>query len=958
MQTCGLSYPDLLVFFVDASSEDRIKEDYQAIVRSRGIAYRTSTYESALQWLTNTEASWLIIADNADDPNLDLYPFVPQNPRGHFIVTSRNANQALMARSCAHHIDELGVTDSIKLLLDVSGYGSIDVNITHATTIANALGHLPLAIVQAAAYIYKHKCLPNYLNLYNESREKILSQTAKELPHGYNLSVATTLEMSFNKLSIQSQGALCVLSFLQNTSIEHQIIEMAARNRFFYASGEASGADINRLKEINEESNALSNIFCSGGQWSELEFNEIIEPCFQYSLLQCTTSIDGQKFYSMHILAQNWLQIQSISTDQQSLKRLARRMLLSVVREGSLYEHIYLHQMLLPHLRPFCDQPIGVATDDALLYRVLSDSKDDSTATIHMTSYIELMKDIVAVDSLERLKAMTNLTWSLRASGRNNEAVSTGEETMELCTMSLGKDDPITLTSMSHLALAYQALGEYTKARDLNEETLRLRRQTLGPEHPDTLISMNNFALDYVNQGEYEKAQDLYQQTLALRKKVSGTEHPDTLMAMSNLAWNYSNQGEYEKARELDEQALALRKKVLGPEHPDTLFSMSNLASNYRNQREYGKARELDEPTLALRKKVLGLEHPDTLTSMNNLACNYDSQGEYEKAQELYEQTLALRKKVLGPEHPDALWSINNLALNYSDQGKYEKARELDEQTLALRKKVLGPEHPDTLVSMNNLAWNYCNQGEYEKARELHEQTLAFRKKVLGPEHPDTLLSMSNLALNYSNQGKYKKARELDEQTLTLRKKVLGPEHPDTLLSMSNLAVDYSNQGKHEKARALGEQTLALRKKVLGLEHPDTLFSMSNLAFYYGSQGKGRKARELDEQTLALRKKVLGPEHPDTLMSMNNLAWEHSNLGEYEKARQMHEETLALRRRVLGPTHPDTLLSISNLIYCLRALWLNKEAQEVNIPLIYQSKSHVYISPPFLPFLLNKVLKS
>ncbi|PVF90753.1 hypothetical protein CPB86DRAFT_593275, partial [Serendipita vermifera] len=137
---------NLLVFFVDASSEDQIKEDYRSIIRSRGIAHRTSTYEHALQWLANTDTPWLIIADNADEPELDLHPFVPRCARNHFIITSRNVNQGLMAGTHTYLVQELAADDSVKLLLDVSGYSSTGANNECAMAIVNTLGHLPLAI--------------------------------------------------------------------------------------------------------------------------------------------------------------------------------------------------------------------------------------------------------------------------------------------------------------------------------------------------------------------------------------------------------------------------------------------------------------------------------------------------------------------------------------------------------------------------------------------------------------------------------------------------------------------------------------------------------------------------------------------------------------------------------------------------------------------------------------------
>jgi hypothetical protein len=490
------SNPDLLVFFVDASSEDRIKEDYQSIIRSRGIAYRSSTYETALQWFASVGIPWLIIADNVEDPGMDLQAFVLRSSQGHFILTSRNGNQALMARTNAHHIDALAVDDSVKLLLDVSGYEATGVNVEYATDIVDRLGCLPLAVVQAAVYIYKLKCLPTYLDIYNENREKLLVQRAKELPHGYDLSVATTLEISFRKLPIRSQQALCVLSFLQTNSIAHEIIETAARNRFFYASGKTSEADKSRENEIREESEILCRIFCPGGQWSELEFNEIIEPCFQYSLLQCTAPINGQRFYSMHILTQTWLQMQPNFTDHPSTKLLAKRMLLAVVQEGSVYEHISLHMMLLPHLRTFAGQPFGVATDDALLYRVLTDYNDGYTAMIHMESYMNLMNSKLEAHSLERLKGIRDLTWSLVETKRVHEAVKTGKDAMDIFIQSLGREDPITLSLMSNLARAYSSLGEFENARDMDQQTLALREKVLGPEHPHTLISANNLSYD------------------------------------------------------------------------------------------------------------------------------------------------------------------------------------------------------------------------------------------------------------------------------------------------------------------------------------------------------------------------------------------------------------------------------------------------------------------------------
>ncbi|PVF95186.1 TPR-like protein [Serendipita vermifera] len=670
--------PDLLVFFVDASSEDRIKEDYQAII--------------LVQWFSGTEQTWLIIADNADDPSIDLHPFIPRSPRGHFIITSRNTNQGLMARKHTSLTDALELSESVKLLLDVSGYALNDANIERATAIVMALGYLPLAIVQAAGYIFKHKCLSSYLDIYNESKEDLLSQRAKELPQGYNLSVVTTLEMSFNKLSANAKEILKILSFLHNTSIAHSIIMKAVKSNFFYASGKAKEADSGRFNDIKHESEELCKIFCTKGKWSEAEFYNMIEPCLQYSLLHSTVTEDDHQFYSMHILVQSWLQLQSDSHDGVSPKSLAQRMLLATVDENSSYQYFDVYGTILPHLRAFSGTPHEFATDNILLYPVFFDSGNYTIAHLHLMAYIDMARTQVRRDSPEILQAFCYRTLSLTRLGRYHESLEAGTEAVELCTKALGKEDPLTLRTMHHLASACSSIGEYKRGQELNEEVLIIRKRVFGPEHDDTLKSMHNLAVDYARLGQYQDSQRLQEEELSLRIRVSGYEHPDTLWSMASLAGKYSNLGLYNKAQELNVKVVSLRKKVLGPEHPNTLWSMNSLATNYSDLGLYDKAREMNAEVLSLHKKVLGPEHLDTLRSMSSLATNYSDLGLYDKAREMIAEVLSLRKKTLGPEHPNTLWSMNSLATNYSDLGLYDKAREMNAEVLSLRKKVLGPD--------------------------------------------------------------------------------------------------------------------------------------------------------------------------------------------------------------------------------------------------------------------------
>ena len=142
----------------------------------------------------------------------------------------------------------------------------------------------------------------------------------------------------------------------------------------------------------------------------------------------------------------------------------------------------------------------------------------------------------------------------------------------------LGAEHPDTATSLNNLAALLQAQGDLAGARPLYERALAIREKVLGAEHPDTATSLNNLAYLLQAQGDLAGARPLHERALAIREKVLGAEHPDTATSLNNLANLLQAQGDLAGARPLHERALAIREKVLGAEHPDTAMSLNNLA--------------------------------------------------------------------------------------------------------------------------------------------------------------------------------------------------------------------------------------------------------------------------------------------------------------------------------------------------------------------------------------------
>ena len=309
----------------------------------------------------------------------------------------------------------------------------------------------------------------------------------------------------------------------------------------------------------------------------------------------------------------------------------------------------------------------------------------------------------------------------------------------------LGADHPVTLTVRNNLAGAYKSAGRLAEAIELFKQVLAERERVLGADHPDTLTVRNNLASAYESVGRFGEAIDAWEELLLDCQRVLGADHPVTLTVRNNLAVAYRSVGRFGEAIELFEQVLADRVRVLGPDHPDTLTTRHNLASAYGDVGRFGEAIELFEQVLAEYERVLGADHPDTLTTRNNLALAYKSVGRFGEAIELFEQVLAERERVLGADHPDTLNTRNSLAGAYDSVGRLADAIDAWEELLPDCQRVLGADHPDTLTVRNSLAVAYDSAGRLAEAIDELEELLPDCQRVLGLEHPLTKQVEKNL---------------------------------------------------------------------------------------------------------------------------------------------------------------------------------------------------------------------
>ena len=73
------------MFWIDASSAESLERGYLQITSVCGLDSQVAVVQ---WWLSNMSDLWALILDNADDPRLDISPYLPVGNRGVVLITS------------------------------------------------------------------------------------------------------------------------------------------------------------------------------------------------------------------------------------------------------------------------------------------------------------------------------------------------------------------------------------------------------------------------------------------------------------------------------------------------------------------------------------------------------------------------------------------------------------------------------------------------------------------------------------------------------------------------------------------------------------------------------------------------------------------------------------------------------------------------------------------------------
>jgi tetratricopeptide (TPR) repeat protein len=694
---------------------------------------------------------WLLVFDNAVDPE-DLKPYLPARS-GHIVITSRN--HAWSHQAVPLEVDIFTRSESVAHLMShVPGLNSRD-----AEKISAAVGDLPLAIEQAAAWLAETG-MPTALYV-----ERLTTQTASALglnkPFDYAMPVAATWNLALDRLRQRSPAAvrlLQILAFCAPAPIAMTLLYSDQMNESlppFDAAlneplmlGQLVG-DISRLAlvKIDQASNSL-------------QIHRLVQAVIRS---QMSEQEQGQARHEVHKILVGARPEQGETDDPAN---------------WSIYDIIW------PHLEPSqaakCDQ--------------------DSTR--------QLLIDWVRYQ------------WKR---GEFESALSLADGLQNLWARQLGPDHRQTLHLQFQIGNVLRSQGRFTESRDLDTHVLERQQAKLGSDHPDSLKTAGGLGADLRALGDYQQALRVAQDTHERWKNQLGEDYPWTLAAAHNLAYSLHLVGDFSAALDLAQETLDRQRRVLPPNHPNTLLFMASLAMDLRAAGDFKGSVDLLRNTCERYRAVLGDDMLETLRTAASLAISLRRAGTLREAMELTQETYDRYLGRYGRLAPDALSCALCLASCQAALGDIDQAQLLAAEVAGSYRASLSENHPHTLVAANNLAIYRREGRELKQARRLAEQTLTTMRSQLGDSHPYSLSCAINLANCLADAEDLARAETLERETHARLQEKLGPRHPDTLVCAANLAVILRRAGHDQEAEHARERLLDEIGQVLGPDHPDAI---------------------------------------------------------------------------------------------------------------------------------------
>jgi len=564
-----------VVWWIRAEAADTLASDFAGLGYELGLIKAEASIHDAVtatrQWLEGTVDRWILVFDNARGPK-EIKGYIPRRGTGHVLITSQNVVWSPVAVSLS--VPVLSPSDSVSFLLKRTGLNDA----ATAADLAAELGHLPLALEQASAFIVdRGLTIPGYLDRFCTQRSEILTRGTLT---DYEDTIATTWELAFRELTEQEPSAADLLKLIAYFAPDAIPLEILAINP-----------------------SELPGKLCEVGT-NRVLLDDAVIALRRYSLVD---PIDDDTI-SVHRLVQAVTQDRLEQQGDDRWSRTAVALLTAAFpRNGDDVRTWPFAARLMPHAAIATDRATetGSGSDSAIellseMGMYLGGRAEFASARDVRTRSLTLAEAAYGSGSPRLAPYLNRLSLSLLDDGNREEAEAVLRRARLVLEPAEKPDRQLLATIIMNQGVVYRELGDVVQARACIEEGLALFEETLGPNHPQVSIALNNLAALLVDQDETLRAIPLLERALEISVNSLGPHHPDVAIRLSGFAVLAAKEGDLEDACEMYSRALEIDEEAYGHDHPKVADDLANLAGVKKEQGDLEVARRLLERAVAI----------------------------------------------------------------------------------------------------------------------------------------------------------------------------------------------------------------------------------------------------------------------------------------------------------------------------------------------------------------------
>jgi hypothetical protein len=602
-----------LLLWVNATTRDSITTAFAQAGSEFCDADAADSNQAAnvfLDWLDSPGAPrWLVVLDDLTEPDdlRGLWP--PTNEHGRTIVTTRRRDTAL--ETPARRRIDVGLYTPDQALHYLTDRLREPALLVEAAELAADLGHLPLALTQAAVYILDQPgtTCATYRTLLAD-RTIALEQLSPELlPDGYPHTVAAALQLA----------------------IEHA--------DQYKPAGLASG--LLAVASLLDPADIPADLFSSDRTLDH----------FQTAIVEDPNAVSGQR--------------EVVSTRQiaHTLARMHRLSLLDY--DGS---RVRIHSLVQHAVRDRIDStqmtPIVWATAGGLLAIWPQIENAPSTSAILRANVARLRAhaESILIDSGVHT-VLFKAGDSLGETGQVAAAASYFDELVQTCNALLDAAHPHTFKARHRGANWRGKAGDPNGAVEALEALLRDQLQYVPADHTLALEMRHDLAHWRGEAGDPAGALEAFEANLDDVLNVYGSDHQATLATRYAIAhWRGYLEDPTGTVAALGE-ILPSELRVLGPDHPSLLATRQNIAHWRGAAGDARGALAALQDLLGDLTRVLGSDHPDTLATRHGIIYWRIESGDTSEAITQLEHLMQDQLRVLGVDHPHTRATQHELTL-------------------------------------------------------------------------------------------------------------------------------------------------------------------------------------------------------------------------------------------------------------------------------------------------------